>query len=245
MLTFQLILRKGKNRQGLILKMDTNKSYSEKNVSQEKLPFFSVIIATFNRKATIIRAINSLIIQTENDWEAIIVDDGSTDNTYLEIRSILEKHRNIKYVKQVNKGAAESKNRGIQHAQGRFFTFLDSDDEYEPSHLKSRKNIFNENSGLQFLSGGLKIIGSPFVPDRFNSSKQIHLDNCEIGGTFFIEKELLYSLKGFNNILLGEDADLFDRVKNSGATMQKTNLPTYIYHRETEGSVTNLLLTIS
>ena len=213
-------------------------------ITSEELPFFSVIIATFNRKATIIRAINSLIAQTEKEWEAIIVDDGSTDNTYLELHKLLEKHRNIKYVKQKNKGAAASKNRGIQHAKGLFFTFLDSDDEYESSHLASRKKIILVNPDLKFLSGGLKIIGSPYVPDRFNSSQKIHLDKCEIGGTFFIEKELLYSLKGFNNILLGEDADLYDRVIKTNASMLKTTIPTYIYYRDTEGSVTNSLLMI-
>ncbi len=211
----------------------------------EKSPFFSVIIATFNRKATIIRAINSLIAQTETDWEAIIVDDGSTDDTYFEIHGLLKKYSNIRYVRQNNKGAAESKNRGIQHAKGLYFTFLDSDDEYDCSHLESRKRIILEQPAVKFLSGGLTIIGSPFVPDRFNLSQQIHLDKCEIGGTFFIEKELLYSLKGFNNILLGEDADLFERVVNANARMLKTDIPTYIYHRDTEGSVTNSLLTDS
>jgi predicted glycosyltransferase involved in capsule biosynthesis len=183
-------------------KMNT---FVEEKKTVEKPPFFSVIIATFNRKSTIIRALHSLLAQTETDWEAIVVDDGSTDDTYSEIRSLLEQHKKINYLKQKNKGAAECKNRGIQHARGLYFTFL---------------------------------------PDRFNPSQQIHLDNCEIGGTFFIEKELLYSLKGFQNILLGEDADLFERVAKTNAIMLKTDLPTYIYHRETEGSVTNLFVTM-
>lgn len=221
-------------------KVETNSIESKLIV--ENSPFFSVIIPTFNRKATISRAINSLLAQTETDWEAIIVDDGSTDDTYYELRPLLDQFENIKYLKQKNRGAAGSKNTGIQHAKGVFFTFLDSDDEYERTHLASRKKIIIENPGLQFLSGGLKIIGSPFVPDRFDATKQVHIDKCEIGGTFFIEKQLLYSLKGFNDILLGEDSDLFDRVAATGVLMIKTNLPTYIYHRETEGSVTNLLL---
>ncbi len=221
-------------------KVETNSIESKLIV--ENSPFFSVIIPTFNRKATISRAINSLLAQTETDWEAIIVDDGSTDDTYYELRPLLDQFENIKYLKQKNRGAAGSKNTGIQHAKGVFFTFLDSDDEYERTHLASRKKIIIENPGLQFLSGGLKIIGSPFVPDRFDATKQVHIDKCEIGGTFFIEKQLLYSLKGFNDILLGEDSDLFDRVAATGVSMIKTNLPTYIYHRETEGSVTNLLL---
>ena len=221
-------------------KVETNSIESKLIV--ENSPFFSVIIPTFNRKATISRAINSLLAQTETDWEAIIVDDGSTDDTYYELRPLLDQFENIKYLKQKNRGAAGSKNTGIQNAKGVFFTFLDSDDEYERTHLASRKKIIIENPGLQFLSGGLKIIGSPFVPDRFDATKQVHIDKCEIGGTFFIEKQLLYSLKGFNDILLGEDSDLFDRVAATGVSMIKTNLPTYIYHRETEGSVTNLLL---
>lgn len=221
-------------------KVETNSIESKLIV--ENSPFFSVIIPTFNRKATISRAINSLLAQTETDWEAIIVDDGSTDDTYYELRPLLDQFENIKYLKQKNRGAAGSKNTGIQHAKGVFFTFLDSDDEYERTHLASRKKIIIENPGLQFLSGGLKIIGSPFVPDRFDATKQVHIDKCEIGGTFFIEKQLLYSLKKFNDILLGEDSDLFDRVAATGVSMIKTNLPTYIYHRETEGSVTNLLL---
>ena len=221
-------------------KVETNSIESKLIV--ENSPFFSVIIPTFNRKATISRAINSLLAQTETDWEAIIVDDGSTDDTCYELRPLLDQFENIKYLKQKNRGAAGSKNTGIQHAKGVFFTFLDSDDEYERTHLASRKKIIIENPGLQFLSGGLKIIGSPFVPDRFDATQQVHIDKCEIGGTFFIEKQLLYSLKGFNDILLGEDSDLFDRVAATGVSMIKTNLPTYIYHRETEGSVTNLLL---
>ena len=221
--------------------MPSEKTPNSKRNHTDEAPFFSVIIATYNREKTIIRAINSLLAQTETDWEAIIVDDGSTDNTRFEIRKLLEKNTNIKYIRQKNKGAAASKNRGIQHARGLFFTFLDSDDEYEVTHLQTRKKIIKENPGLQFLSGGLKIIGNPFVPDRFNTANQIHLDKCEIGGTFFIEKELLYSLKGFNNILLGEDADLYDRVLAKGSSMLKTDLPTYIYHRDTQDSVTNLL----
>ena len=224
-------------------KVETNSIESKLIV--ENSPFFSVIIPTFNRKATISRAINSLLAQTETDWEAIIVDDGSTDDTYYELRPLLDQFENIKYLKQKNRGAAGSKNTGIQNAKGVFFTFLDSDDEYERTHLASRKKIIIENPGLQFLSGGLKIIGSPFVPDRFDATKQVHIDKCEIGGTFFIEKQLLYSLKGFNDILLGEDSDLFDRVAGTGVAMIKTNLPTYIYHRDTEGSVTNLLLSNS
>mgnify|MGYP003423130701 FL=1 len=69
----------------------------------------------------------------------------------------------------------------------------------------------------------------------------VHLRNCAIGGTFFIEKNLAFLLKGFSAMSLGHDADFFDRVIQSGASIMKTEQPTYIYHRETQNSITNNL----
>jgi len=60
-----------------------------KLLNSELTPYFSVIIPTYNRKETLVRAIDSLISQTEKNWEAIIVDDGSDDNTFSHISSYL------------------------------------------------------------------------------------------------------------------------------------------------------------
>jgi glycosyltransferase involved in cell wall biosynthesis len=205
-------------------------------------PFFSVIITTYNRAHLIKRALNSLISQTEKDWEAIMVDDESTDNTFLQILPILRLHKNIIFTKQVHAGEATAKNTGLRLTTGKFITFLDSDDEYDKLHLESRKSVLLQDPSLKFLYGGTKIIGNQFVPDWYNINEKINLKDCVIGGTFFIERNLFFSLNGFRNIQLGTDADLFDRVKETGATMQEISLPTYIYHHETEDSITNKLL---
>ncbi|CAN5375462.1 glycosyltransferase family A protein [soil metagenome] len=205
----------------------------------ESSPYFSVIIPTYNRKEILIRAIDSLISQTELSWEAIIVDDGSDDNTFSHISSYLEKDKRIKYIRQENAGAALAKNTGIQLATGTFLTFLDSDDEYLATHLQSRKELLIKNNTVQFLYGGIKIIGSPFVPDRFDNQQKIHLDDCVIGGTFFIERNLLISLKGFKDILIGEDAELFDRLSCSKVIKLKTEQATYVYRKDQSDSVTN------
>jgi hypothetical protein len=138
-----------------------------------------------------------------------------------------------------------SKNEGINLATGRFISFLDSDDEYGPEHLHSRKTILIQNPSVSFLYGGVKVIGNQFVPDRFNPEKRIHLSECVIGGTFFIDRVTLLRLKGFKNILLGTDSDLFERAVIAGVLMKETGLPTYIYHHETEDSITNMLLSKS
>jgi hypothetical protein len=70
----------------------------------------------------------------------------------------------------------------------------------------------------------------------------IHLSECVIGGTFFIERNTLIHLKGFRKIALGTDADLYERAVQKGISLKETKLPTYIYHRENEDSITNMML---
>src|SRR5512138_2865722 len=205
-------------------------------------PFFSIIITTYNRSNIIRRALDSLLLQTETDWEALIIDDGSTDDTYTATFPYFSKDIRIKYYKRFHKGEAISKNAGICLSAGRYISFLDSDDEYDPSHLAARKNIFLNNPELKFLHGGVKILGNQYVPDRFDNSKKINLNDCVIGGTFFIDRDFLVSLKGFRKIYLGTDSDLYDRAKQTNQKIMEIKVPTYIYHHEAEDSITNKMI---
>lgn len=214
-----------------------NGSKNEKSDS----PFFSVIITSYNRATLLKRALDSLLGQTEKDWEAIVINDGSTDHTHFVMQPYLERNKNIIYIRQKSMGATLSKNQGILQAKGKFVTFLDSDDEYSPEHLETRKALLIKNNEVEFLYGGVKVIGSEYVPDRHNYQKMVHLSTCAIGGTFFIKKRMSLSLNGFTEMPLGSDGDLFERAYNMGTNMMKTELPTYIYHRETLNSITNNL----
>lgn len=204
-------------------------------------PFFSVVITTYNRATLLKRAMQSLIAQTISDWEAIIIDDGSTDNTDIFILPLIQQFPQIKYFFQKSGGATFAKNRGIEYARGQFITFLDSDDEYEKEHLERRKSILLQNPQISFLYGGVKVIGNPFVPDRFDYNKNIHLSECSVGGTFFIKSSLLKQKVEFKDIPLGSDADFFENIKASGYLIHKTEYPSYVYHRETANSITNNL----
>jgi len=206
------------------------------------LPFFSVIITTYNRATLLKRALDSLIAQTETDWEAIIVDDGSVDDTAFAVLPYLRDDSKITYFKQKNAGYSGAKNTGIFLSKGKFITFLDSDDEYAPTHLETRKAILVNHREVQFLHGGVKVIGSQYVPDRFNVNKMILLSDCEIGGTFFIKREVAISFNGFKELPLGSDGDFFERINKAGVKIMKTPIPTYIYHRETDDSITNNLM---
>jgi glycosyltransferase involved in cell wall biosynthesis len=208
-------------------------------------PFFSVIISTYNRGHLLKRALDSLIAQTETDWEGIIVDDESTDDTYSQIGNYLRSYKKIKYFRKKHSGEVLTKNAGIGYSRGKYISFLDSDDEYDHDHLKYRLAVIKSDPTVRFLHGGVRIIGNQWVPDRFDYSRKINLNDCVIGGTFFIERSTLLRLNGFREILLGTDADLYDRAVKGGIAMKEIKVPTYIYHHENEDSITNNLLRLN
>jgi len=100
----------------------------------------SVIIPTFNRGYIVAEAIESVLSQTYRDFEIIVVDDGSTDNT----REVLEPYRDrIRYFYQENKGVAGARNKGIEESRGAFIAFLDSDDIWLPEKLERQRQLFD------------------------------------------------------------------------------------------------------
>ncbi|HMU97820.1 MAG TPA: glycosyltransferase [Chitinophagales bacterium] len=203
------------------------------------IPKFSIVLTTYNREQYIERAILSVIQQTESNWELLVIDDGSTDNTEKLIQPYLNINQSVYYFKQENRGEVSAKNRGISLSCGEYITFLDSDDAYKMEHLQYRSQIINQHPMVDLLYGGVEVIGDEFVPDRRNKGRRIHLSDCVIGGTFFIKREVLFELGGFRTIDIGADADLFDRIVRAKKNTLKMNSPTYIYHREYEDSITH------
>ena len=107
-------------------------NYSELN----KKPFFSVIIPTYNRAKLVCEAIESVFNQTFKDFELLIVDDGSTDNTKEVLKPYLSDPR-VKYIYQENKKRAVARNNGIRNSKSEWIAFLDSDDLWIEDHLES------------------------------------------------------------------------------------------------------------
>jgi len=204
-------------------------------------PFFSVIITSFNREKLLPRSLNSLFKQEYSDWEAIIVDDGSQDNTFEVIKPIVLEQNRIKYFFQQNHGLPGARNTGVYLSRGKYITFLDSDDEYKENHLSSRFRILQENPDIDLLHGGVEIIGDAYVPDKNNPAMLIHLDDCMIGGTFFIKRELFQKIGYFRQIDYADDTDFIERVLKGNFNVVKTDIKTYIYHRDTPDSMCNIL----
>jgi glycosyltransferase involved in cell wall biosynthesis len=203
----------------------------------KRIPEISVILPTFNRRKKILRAIDSVINQSYNNFELIVVDDGSTDNTGRVINPLLNNFPNIKYLYHSNRGTANSLNAGIMLAEGKYITFIDSDDEYETEHLKLRINFFRKNKRVDLIHTTCRFIGREndmYVPDARNIKRLIHLKDCIIGATFFGKKEVFTKLKGFKNVY-SYDSDFYKRA-NRIYIVKKVDFPTYIYYRNSKDS---------
>lgn len=101
------------------------------------MPLFSVIIPAFNSQNFISKAIESVLNQQIKDWELIVVDDGSTDNTYDICKRFSDKNNKIKILHNKNQGVSVARNTGLKHAQGNYIFFIDADDYIEVDTLFS------------------------------------------------------------------------------------------------------------
>lgn len=103
------------------------------------MPNVSVIIPAYNRAFIIGQTIDSVLQQTYGNYEIIVVDDGSTDNTYEALKPYWDK---IRYEYKENGGIASARNRGLELAQGEYIAFLDSDDFWKPEKLEKQMQCF-------------------------------------------------------------------------------------------------------
>ena len=118
-------------------------------------PEFSIIIPTYNRANRVCKAIESVLSQTYKNWELIIIDDGSTDNTKAVCQQFEDKR--ITYVYQENSERSAARNKGIALARGKYIGFLDSDDTYSPTFLENVQNVTKGLTSPSLLFTGLSV----------------------------------------------------------------------------------------
>jgi glycosyltransferase involved in cell wall biosynthesis len=114
------------------------------------MPLVSVIIPTYNRAKYLVEAVNSVLAQTFSDYEIIVVDDGSTDNTREVLQPLMSDTR-IHYVYQENRGESAARNHGIYLAAGKYIAFLDSDDLFTPTKLEKQTAYLNTHPEVAFV----------------------------------------------------------------------------------------------
>jgi glycosyltransferase involved in cell wall biosynthesis len=106
----------------------------------------SIVIPMYNSEETIIDSINSVLNQTYKNYEIVIVDDGSTDNSYIKVEEFIQKNNiaDVVLIKQNNNGPSAARNRGIEITRGKYIAFLDSDDTWHKDKLLKQINILEK-----------------------------------------------------------------------------------------------------
>ena len=136
----------------------------------------SIIIPVYNASRFLEETINWIQEQTYSNWEAIFIDDCSSDNSYNLIKKYQKEDKRIKLIKnKTNSGAAVSRNNGIDHAEGDYLCFLDADDKWHPEKLEKQINFMQELNcefsftGYQFANEKCNPNGKIVsVPDKIN-----------------------------------------------------------------------------
>lgn len=182
-------------------------------------PVFSIIIPTYNRGHLIRKAISSILSQSYNQFELIVVDDGSTDNTEEVINSLAD--AKIKYIKTKNAERGAARNTGIKLACGQYITFLDSDDFLYNYHLSTSYNFIVEHNDPSAFHLGYEIINKKGkVLRKVNRLRNINSDlikgnplSCM--GVFIKREVMIANLFNEDRELSGmEDWELWLRISS-------------------------------
>lgn len=195
------------------------------------LPRFSVVVPTYNRAHLMDRVVSSVQRQTFTDWELLIVDDGSTDQTQEVVLELASTDSRVRYVRlDENSGLpAIARNNGIAEARGEYVAFLDSDDYWWPKHLEihARSHHHLAAPGLCYSHlwtrrRGWPLFGLLFVPSPRQQAETRHelLQRNSIQcSAVTVSRALLVSQQGFNEsprLAAVEDYELWLRLADVG-----------------------------
>lgn len=162
----------------------------------------TIITPTYNSEILVQGTIRSIQQQTYTDWELIIVDDGSTDNTEEVLKPYLADCR-IRYIRKSNSGQADSLNTGAALAKGEFITFLDSDDEAYPQWLQTVASHIRQDTGILCVGAMRKFPDGTKVEEGMNEfhffGKTFFLKfTC---GSLFIRRQVFEAIGGYDATL--------------------------------------------
>jgi glycosyltransferase involved in cell wall biosynthesis len=189
------------------------------------MPRFSVIMPLYNKAPYVGRAVESVLNQTFEDWELIVVDDGSTDGGDAIVEKI--KECRIQLFRQSNTGVSTARNNGVKHAKSEFLCFLDADDWWNPDFLDSMSELI-----IKYPEGGIYGTGYSIVKNGKSRPAPIGIEKsfedgeinyCKVyantlcmplwTGAVCMPRSVYNEMNGFKpNLRLGEDFDLWIRV---------------------------------
>ncbi|PYZ92541.1 glycosyl transferase [Salipaludibacillus keqinensis] len=208
-------------------------------------PVVSVITPSYNSAQYISETINSVLAQTYPDWEMIIVDDCSKDQTVQIIKDFQRKDNRIKLIQlEKNQGAAVARNTAIRASQGRFLAFLDSDDQWMPEKLEKQRHFMESNeiafSFTQYVTideAGNRIGLGDEIPERIKYNQLIkrNMIGCL---TVMLDKEKIGEIE-MVNIRTRQDYVLWLDLCKRGYIAYSMKEPLALYRRQEQSISSN------
>ncbi|PZR83100.1 MAG: hypothetical protein DI537_35435 [Stutzerimonas stutzeri] len=206
-------------------------------LEDRSLPRVSVVIPAFNAAATLGETLASVLAQTFESWEAVVVDDGSEDGTAEIVEEFVARDRRVRSISQNNAGLAAARNRGICESLGPLLLFLDADDMIAPDHLKNLAAAIGSETGIVAYSGYRRIdeagipfstvfdpsiAAQPFLAFGWRNKLAVH--------AVLMPRALIDEVGGFDPALpTCEDWDMWLRLARCGARFVGTPEPTALY----------------
>jgi glycosyltransferase involved in cell wall biosynthesis len=195
-------------------------------------PLVTVITAVYNGEQFLGEALQSLFAQDYKPFEAIVVDDGSTDATPEVVQTFSE----VRYVRQANSGQAAARNRALGLARGEYTAFLDADDLWPPRKLSLQVGYLQANPGVACVLGRQEIMLEGIEPPEWMTRDSVFGDlvGVPLLGAM-IRTDVLRDLGGFDTSYRNaEDRDLFVRLREQGRSIAV--IPDIVLYRRFHGA---------
>lgn len=216
----------------------------------KKEALVSVIMPAYNCEKHVVEAINSVLAQTYQNWELLVLDDGSKDNTLQIIEEFSKNDPRIKALPNgKNMGVSATRNRGIDLASGEWIAFLDSDDMWNPKKLEKQLEVA-EKKEAEFLFTGSSYIneqGEPFkglfeVPEKV-TYKKLRNQNVISCSSVIIKRKYFENIK-MEKDEMHEDYAAWLRILKLGITAYGVNEPLLIYRISRNSKSGNKMKTV-
>ena len=202
-------------------------------------PGFSVVVPLYNKRAFVRDSIEAALAQDWNDFEIIVVDDGSTDGSVAALGNLDDPR--LRLIEQANAGPGAARNRGIAEARCEWIAFLDADDLWYPDHLAELARIIRSCPNAILVTAAQHHVTVPRLPTREPGSGAVryvdyfaHAGRYPFGTSATAARRDAFADGGFGNFRPGQDTEMWARLMLKGDAALSTRV-TSVYLKQTGG----------
>lgn len=196
-------------------------------LQESKTPTFTIIVPTYNQAQYLGACLDSVLSQTDADWEAIVVNDGSTDNTRQVADSYAKRDSRFRVFHKANGGVASALNKGLEQARGKWVQWLSSDDLFDPRKLEINRRAIATHPDCKFFYSYFRLLRESTgeltdhglwgpLPDREVQIPTLFYRNYVSGITICVDREAWREVGVFDpSLRYGQDYDMWLRLLGS------------------------------